>query len=101
MGMSSGLGEVLWYAQLPFFGSKLAGRMCNLPNIAVTPASSLAVARRGDSARALVTGVTGSDVTLLLGQGRGKGGGQEDALCAGGQAGRGRGASGAPATGNP
>src|SRR5260370_23614700 len=66
MGTSSGLGEVLRYAQLPFFGSKLAGRMCNFPNIAVTPASSSAVAGRGDGARALVTEVTGSDVTSTL-----------------------------------
>src|SRR5258708_38059626 len=62
-GMSSGPGEVLRYAHEPFFGSKLAGRMCNLPNIAVTPTSSSAVAGRGDSTRALVTEVTGSDVT--------------------------------------
>src|SRR5258708_39991628 len=64
--MSSGLGEVLRYAHKPFFGSKLASRMCNLPNIAVTPASSSAVAGRGDSVRALVTGVTGSDVTKSI-----------------------------------
>src|SRR5258708_3159004 len=66
MGTSSGLGEVLRYAQLPFFGSKLAGQMCNFPNIVVTPASSSAVAGRGDGARALVTEVTGSDVTQSL-----------------------------------
>src|SRR5258708_40125684 len=62
--MSSGLGEVLRYAQLPFFGSKLAGRRCNFPNIAVTSTSSSAVAGQGDGARALVTEVTGSDVTM-------------------------------------
>ena len=54
---------------MPFFGSKLADLMCNLPNIAVTSASSLAVARQGDSTCVLVTVVTGSDVTqeLLIG----------------------------------
>src|SRR5258708_906614 len=62
-GRSSGLGEVLRYAHEPFFGSKLASQMCNLPNIVVTPASSSAVAGRGDGARVLVTEVTGSDVT--------------------------------------
>src|SRR5260370_35340492 len=37
--------------------------MWNLPNIVVTPASSSAVAGRGDGTHALVTEVTGSDVT--------------------------------------